>query len=69
MALSTTKLEEWLAADLSGLDLLVIQIDGLHVGDHVLVTAIGIETATNTYWHWPWVRRRTPPWSRRCWPT
>ena len=45
VALSTTKLEEWLAADLSGLDLLVIQIDGLHVGDHVLVTAIGIDGA------------------------
>jgi len=43
VALSTTKLKEWLAADLSGLDLLVIQIDGLHVGDHVLVAAIGID--------------------------
>src|SRR5258707_1721490 len=37
VALSTAKLKEWLAADLSGLDLLVIQIDGLRVGDHVLV--------------------------------
>jgi hypothetical protein len=36
-------LKAWLAADLSGLDLLVIQIDGLRVGDHVLVAAIGIE--------------------------
>ena len=45
VALSTTKLKEWLAADLSGLDLLVIQIDGLHVGDHVLVAAIGIDGA------------------------
>jgi len=34
-----------LASDLSGLDLLVIQIDGLHVGDHVLVVAIGIDGA------------------------
>ncbi len=42
MALSTAKLKEWLAADLSGLDLLVIQIDGLHVGDLVLVATIGI---------------------------
>jgi hypothetical protein len=31
VALSTAKLKEWLAADLSGLDLLVIQIDGLLV--------------------------------------
>jgi len=45
VALSTAKLKEWLAADLSGLDLLVIQIDGLHVGDHVLVAAIGIDGA------------------------
>jgi transposase-like protein len=45
VALSTAKLKEWLASDLSGLDLLVIQIDGLHVGDHVLVAAIGIDGA------------------------
>ena len=43
VALSTAKLQEWLAADLSGLDLLAIQIDGLHVGDHVMVAAIGID--------------------------
>lgn len=45
VALSTAKLKEWLAADLSELDLLVIQIDGLRVGDHVLVAAIGIDEA------------------------
>ena len=45
VALSTAKLKEWLAADLSGLDLLVIQIDGLRIGDHVLVAAIGIDGA------------------------
>src|SRR5476649_1373100 len=45
VALSTAKLKEWLAADLSGLDLLVIKIDGLHVGDYVLVAAIGIDGA------------------------
>jgi transposase-like protein len=45
VALSTAKLKEWLAADLSPLDLLVIQIDGLRVGDHVLLAAIGIDGA------------------------
>ena len=45
VALSTAKLKEWLAADLSPLDLLVIQIDGLRVGDHVVVAAIGIDGA------------------------
>ena len=49
VALSTAKLKEWLASDLSGLDLLVIQIDGLHVGDHVLVVAIGIDEAGEKY--------------------
>ena len=36
-------MEAWLASDLSELDLLVIQIDGLHVGDHVLMAAIGVD--------------------------
>ncbi len=43
VALSAIKLAEWMSADLSGLDVLVIQIDGLHVGDHILVAAIGID--------------------------
>ena len=43
VALSRKKMKAWLSADLSELDLLVIQIDGLHVGDHVLVAAIGID--------------------------
>ena len=42
VALTRKKLKAWLASDLSALDLLVIQIDGLHVGDHVLVAAIGV---------------------------
>ena len=45
VALSAAKLKEWLSADLSGLDLLVIQIDGLRVGDHIIVAAIGIDGA------------------------
>ncbi len=43
VALSRQKMKAWLASDLSELDLLVIQIDGLHVGDHVLLAAIGID--------------------------
>ena len=43
VALSRKKMKAWLGSDLSGLDLLVIQIDGLSVGDHVLVAAIGID--------------------------
>ena len=43
VALSRKKMKAWLASDLSELDLLVIQIDGLHVGDHVLVAVIGVD--------------------------
>src|SRR3977135_2503429 len=44
VALSAERLAEWVASDLSKLDLLVIQIDGLHIGnDLVLVAALGID--------------------------
>ena len=44
VALSQERMEAWLESDLSKLDLLVIQIDGLHVAeDIVLVGAIGID--------------------------
>jgi len=44
VALSAERMREWLAADLSGLDLLVVQIDGIHISEHlVLVAAIGID--------------------------
>src|SRR5512133_1985333 len=44
VALSAKRLAEWMASDLSKLDLLVIQIDGLHIGnDLVLVAALGID--------------------------
>jgi putative transposase len=44
VALSAERLSAWMASDLSGLDLLVIQIDGLHIGDDlILVAALGID--------------------------
>jgi putative transposase len=44
VALSAQRMAEWMASDLSRLDLLVIQIDGLHIGnDLVLVAALGID--------------------------
>ena len=44
VALSAARMAEWMAADLSQLDLVAIQIDGLHVGDDlVLVAALGID--------------------------
>jgi transposase-like protein len=42
--LSADRMAEWLASDLSPLDLLAIQIDGLHIEkDLVLVAAVGID--------------------------
>src|SRR5215218_8704055 len=44
VALSAERMAEWMASDLSKLDLLVIQIDGLHIGnDLVLIAALGID--------------------------
>jgi len=44
VALSAERMREWMSSDLSGLDLLVIQIDGIHIAeDLVLVAAIGID--------------------------
>jgi putative transposase len=44
VALSTERMTEWLASDLSKLDLLVIQIDGIHIAeDLVLLAAVGVD--------------------------
>jgi putative transposase len=50
VALSAERMAEWMASDLSQLDLLVIQIDGLHIGnDLVLVGALGIDGEGNKH--------------------
>ena len=50
VALSAKRMAEWMAADLSKLDLLVIQIDGLHIdNDLVLVAALGIDREGNKH--------------------
>jgi putative transposase len=44
VALSAARMKEWMGADLSGLDIMVVQIDGIHITEHlVLVAAIGID--------------------------
>src|ERR1700730_14169914 len=44
VALSAERMKEWMASDLSQLDLLVIQIDGIHIEeDLVLLAAIGVD--------------------------
>jgi len=44
VALSAARMKQWMASDLSGLDFLVIQIDGIHMDeDLILVAAIGVD--------------------------
>ena len=44
VALSAEHLKDWMAADLSKLDLLIIQIDGIHIEeDLILLAAVGID--------------------------
>jgi putative transposase len=44
VALSAARMKEWMRSDLSGLDIMVVQIDGIHITEHlVLVAAIGID--------------------------
>src|ERR1700730_5329852 len=45
VALSAARMKEWMGADLSGLDIMVVQIDGVHISEHlVLVAALGIDS-------------------------
>ena len=45
VALSAARMKEWMGADLSGLDIMVLQIDGIHISEHlVLVAALGIDS-------------------------
>ena len=71
VAATETALGELLAADLSGLDLVALMIDGVHFGEHLCVVALGIgidgtkhplglgEGSTQP-------ARRTPAWSPIC---
>jgi putative transposase len=43
VAATETALAELLAADLSGLDLVAMMIDGVHFGEHTCVVALGID--------------------------
>jgi hypothetical protein len=44
VALSAERMKEWMACDLSRLDLLAVQIDGIHITDDlVLLAAVGVD--------------------------
>src|SRR5665811_713358 len=42
VAATETALGELLSADLSGLDLVALMVDGVHFGDHLCVVALGV---------------------------
>jgi transposase-like protein len=45
VALSAARMKEWMGADLSELDIMAVQIDGIHISEHlVLVAALGIDS-------------------------
>jgi transposase-like protein len=43
VAMTRARVKAWLERDLSGIDLVVLMIDGLHVEGHVILVAIGID--------------------------
>lgn len=43
VAATERKMAEWLARDLSGLDLAVLMLDGIYVEEHVLLVALGFD--------------------------
>ena len=63
VAATETALGELLSADLSGLDLVALMVDGVHFGDHLCVVALGVGIDPTKY---PLglarVRPRTPRW-------
>jgi len=70
VAATETALAEMLAADLSGLDLVAVMIDGMHFADHLCVVALGIGLdGTKHPLGVVEVTPRTPQWPRTCWST
>jgi transposase-like protein len=45
VAATEAQMRDWLGCDLGALDLAVLMIDGVHVADHVLLVALGIDAA------------------------
>jgi putative transposase len=43
VALSAQQLEQWLSTSLKALDIPVIMIDGIHIDEHVVLVALGID--------------------------
>jgi hypothetical protein len=67
VAATERALADLVAAELTGLDLVALMVDGAHFGEHCWVVALGIAAdAPSTRSPSPRVRPRTPPWSGTC---
>jgi transposase-like protein len=44
VAKTKAEMDKWLLRDLSGLDIVVLMLDGVHVSEHVLLVALGIDS-------------------------
>jgi hypothetical protein len=61
-------LGELLAADLTGLDLVAVMVDGIRVAEHCCVVALGVTLdGTKVPLGWPRAPPRTPRWWATCW--
>jgi transposase-like protein len=49
VTITEEKLTEWLERDLSQLGIVVVMIDGIEVGDHVIVVALGIDESAQKH--------------------
>ena len=67
VARTTAQLATWQSAPLDGLDLVALLIDGVHLGDHCLIVALGIAAdGQNTRWASGTARPRTRPCAKGC---
>jgi hypothetical protein len=68
VAATERALAELLAADLSGLDLVALMVDGVRVAERCCVVALGITLdGAKVPLAWPRAPPRTPRWSATCW--
>ena len=44
VAITKAQMDEWFARDLSGIDAVVVMLDGVYIADHVILVAVGIDS-------------------------
>lgn len=44
VAITQAQMDDWFARDLGGIDTVVVMLDGVHIADHVILVAVGIDS-------------------------